>query len=68
VLAAENGLARLSLDQDSHEATLHAVLDLVQSRGRAYYLSEAKGRRDYNQAFSPGSFSMPRMTSHGRPS
>jgi hypothetical protein len=54
LLAAESALSRLSADQDSHEATLHAVLDLVGSCGRAYELSEPKGRRDYNQAFFSG--------------
>jgi site-specific DNA recombinase len=44
LLAAESALSRLSLDQDSNEATLHAVLDLVHSCGRAYRLSEARGR------------------------
>jgi len=33
--AAESSLSRLSSDQDSHEATLDAVLDLVDSCGRA---------------------------------
>jgi site-specific DNA recombinase len=56
LLAAESALSRLSADQDSHEATLHAVLDLVGSCGRAYELSEPKGRRDYNQAFFSGIF------------
>ena len=56
LLAAESALSRLSLNQDSHEATLHAVLDLVHGCGRAYRLSEAKGRRDYNQAFFEGIF------------
>jgi hypothetical protein len=56
LLAAESALSRLSADQDSHEATLHAVLDLVRSCGRAYELSESKGRRDYNQAFFTGIF------------
>jgi site-specific DNA recombinase len=56
LLAAESALSRLSLDQDSHEATLHAVLDLVRSCGRAYELSESKGRRNYNQAFFTGIF------------
>lgn len=51
LLAAESALSRLSSDQDSHEATLNAVLDLVDSCGQAYRLSSAKGRRDYNQAF-----------------
>jgi hypothetical protein len=54
LLAAESALSRLSADQDSHEATLHAVLDLVRSCGRAYGLSESKGRRNYNQAFFTG--------------
>jgi hypothetical protein len=54
LLAAESSLSRLSLDQDSHEATLHAVLELVRSCGRAYQLGEPKGRRDYNQAFFTG--------------
>ncbi len=54
LLAAESALSRLSVDQDSHEATLHAVLDLVRSCGRAYELSELKGRRNYNQAFFTG--------------
>jgi len=35
LLAAESALSRLSVDQDNHEATLHAVLDLVRSCGRA---------------------------------
>jgi hypothetical protein len=56
LLAAESALARLSLDQEGHEATLHAVLDLVGSCGRAYELSEPKGRRNYNQAFFTGIF------------
>jgi site-specific DNA recombinase len=56
LLAAESALSRLSADQDSYEATLHAVLDLVRSCGRAYELSEPKGRRDYNQAFFTGIF------------
>ncbi len=56
LLAAESALSRLSIDQDNHETTLNAVLDLVLSCGRAYRLSEAKGRRDYNQAFFEGLF------------
>ena len=36
--------------------TLQAVLDLVDSCGRAYELSEPKVRRDYNQAFFTGIF------------
>ncbi|MEX5718192.1 recombinase family protein [Geodermatophilus maliterrae] len=34
LLAAESALSRLSLDQDNHETTLNAVLDLVLSCGR----------------------------------
>ena len=56
LLAAESALSRLSSDQDSNESTLHAVLDLVDSCGRAYQLSGPKGRRDYNQAFFTGIF------------
>ena len=49
--AAESALARLSTTVDSHETTLHAVLDLVEHCGRAYVLSDEAGRRDYNQAW-----------------
>ena len=48
---AETALARLSVAHDSHEATLHAVLDLVEHCGRAYTMSDDAGRRDYNQAW-----------------
>ena len=51
LLAAESALARLSSAHDSHETTLHAVLDLVEHCGRAYALSDEAGRRDYNQAW-----------------
>ena len=56
LLAAESSLSRLSLSQESHEATLNAVLDLVDACGQAYRLSEPAGRRDYNQAFFSGLF------------
>lgn len=52
LLAAESALSRLSLDQDTHEATLSAVLDLVLNCG----LCDATGRREYNQAFFEGIF------------
>jgi hypothetical protein len=35
LLAADSALARLSTTVDSHETTLHAVLDLVEHCGRA---------------------------------
>ncbi len=56
LLAAESALSQLSLDQDNHETTLRAVLDLVEHCGTAYRLSTDKGRRDYNQAFFDGIF------------
>jgi hypothetical protein len=49
--AAESALARLSTTVDSHETTLHAVLDLVEHCGWAYALSDTAGRRDYTQAW-----------------
>ena len=49
--AAESALARLSTTVDSHETTLHAVLDLVEHCGWASALSDAAGRRDYTQAW-----------------
>jgi hypothetical protein len=42
--------ASLTRCASNHETTLNAVLDLVLSCGRAYRLSEPKGRGDYNQA------------------
>jgi hypothetical protein len=66
LIAAEAALSRLSLDQDNHEATLHAVLDLMRSCGRVYELSEPKGRRNYNQAFFTASSWMSSRMSRGR--
>ncbi len=51
LLAAESALSQLSVSQDSHEATLNAVLDLAERCGAAYCQSDASGRRDYNQAW-----------------
>ena len=59
LLAAESSLSQLSMSQNSREVTLNAVLDLVDSCGRAYRLSEPAGRRDYNQTFFSRSTSMP---------
>jgi len=67
LLAAESALIRLSVSQEGHEATLQAVLDLVQSCSRAYRLSDDRGRRDYNQAFFDGLF-LPTTTASVRPS
>jgi site-specific DNA recombinase len=51
LLAAESALAQLSVSQDSHEATLNAVLNLAERCGGAYRQSDTSGRRDYNQAW-----------------
>ncbi len=65
LLAAESALSRLSVSEDSHEATLQAVLDLAAHCGQAYRRSDTKGRRDYNQAWSSGCTSMPRTRTAG---
>ncbi len=54
LLTAEANRARLSKSTADHTAVLQAVFELLPACGRAYELSDAQGRRDYNQAWFDG--------------
>ena len=54
LLAAEGSLERLTAASDSQEATLEALVSLLDSCGQAYARSDDKGRRDYNHAWFEG--------------